>query len=457
MSLLPAERSVTLTWSATLGYSAPALGAAVLGVLFYVYIPNLYSEELKVPLGIVGIIVFFSRVWDAIIDPLVGYLSDRTRSRFGRRRIWIAVSLLPLAVTFYLLCAPPRSLSVSAASWWLALGTFTFFLFWTTLSIPYEALGTELSDDYHERNRLYAVRQGVIVVGTLLAGVLPVVFAGAAPEQVYARWGEMGFWTGVLVVLGGGGLLLTVRENRVSAGPPPSRDLLGAIACVKKNRPFLVLLAAYTLSGFGASLPATLIVYYVKYVIGADSPAKFLTVYFAVGFLFLPAWLWVARKVGKRDAWIYSMLVNTGAFIAVVPLGHGDEGLYMLLVALSGIGYGGSLALPASMQADVLDLEAFERGARREGEFIALWSISSKLAAAFGSGVAFPILSATGYAPNVAQSAKTVFMLSLLYAGVPSLCNLLAIVVARQYQLTEGDHEVMRKALHSRTENKESP
>ena len=238
MSSLPNPRSVSLPWSATLGYSAPALGATVLGVLFYVYIPNLYSEELRVPLGTVGIIIFFSRVWDAIIDPLVGYLSDRTRSRFGRRRVWIALSILPLAVTFYLLCAPPRSLSVSSASWWLAIGTFAFFLFWTTLLIPYEALGTELSDDYHERNRLYAVRQGVIVGGTLMAGVLPVVFAGIAPGQVYARWGEMGFWTGVLVVLGGSALLMTVREGRISAEPPPSRDILRAIACVKKNSAF---------------------------------------------------------------------------------------------------------------------------------------------------------------------------------------------------------------------------
>lgn len=437
------EKSKAQFFLVASAYSLPAAVAATLGVLFYVYIPSLYSEQYGVSLAVVGTVVFVSRVWDAVIDPLVGYLSDRTRHTWGRRKVWIVWSLPLLALTFYLLCNPPTSVAIGYAAVWFSVGAMLYYLFWTTLSIPYEALGTELISGYHARTTLFSIRQGFIVIGTMAAGVIPALMVAADYGGETFRWGAIGAVVALILALSTLLFVAMVKEPLSSSTSTTSPGFTEMLRCARKNRHFITLLTSYTLSGIGASLPATLIVYYVKYVIGVEDPAIYLTAYFAVGFVMLPFWVWLSRRIGKRDAWIYSMLVNTAAFIGVVALGRGDSTAYLILVSLSGIGYGGSLALPAAMQADVLDVEEVERGARREGEFLALWSISSKLAAAAGSGIAFPILSFSGYVPNGVQTPTTVFALTILYAAVPSLCNLLAIRVARGFELTEELHRTI--------------
>ena len=149
----------------------------------------------------------------------------------------------------------------------------------------------------------------------------------------------------------------------------PSDPLLKSITQILSNSPFRILLIAYTVGAFGAMLPATLILYYVEYVLGSDQDAAnlFLVLYFLVGFLCLPGWIWLSRRFGKKESWILAMLINTGAFTGVFFLGSGDLNLYGLLVALSAIGYGATLALPSSMQADVIDYDELTSGARKEG------------------------------------------------------------------------------------------
>ncbi len=188
-----------------------------------------------------------------------------------------------------------------------------------------------------------------------------------------------------------------------------------------ENRPFLLLLISYTVAAFGSNLPATLILYYVEYVLQSKQADLFLAIYFVTGILFLPGWVLLSRRLGKKWTWIASMGLNTGAFIGVIFLGPGDEWWYGILVFLSGIGLGATIALPSAMQADVIDYDELLTGDRREGQYIGLWSIAKKLAAALGVGISLSLLAAVGYVPNVEQTETVKLTLRVLYALVPSL------------------------------------
>jgi GPH family glycoside/pentoside/hexuronide:cation symporter len=144
------------------------------------------------------------------------------------------------------------------------------------------------------------------------------------------------------------------------------------------------------------------------------------------------------------------MAMNTGTFFVVFFLGPGDTMLYGVLVFLSGIGFGATLAIPSAIQADVIDYDEWLTGERREGQYIGLWSISKKLAAAVGVGVGLSILGTAGYTPNVEQSEHVKLVLRTLYALVPSVCNLIAILIAMAYPISNTVHQSIRKAIDDR-------
>lgn len=434
-------------------YAAPALPLALLGITFYVFLPKFYADVIGVDLGVLGAVVLASRMWDAVTDPVLGTLSDRTASRWGRRRPWMAASIVPLAATFTLLLTPPET--PHAAVTRLTVLTVVFFLAWTVLAVPYEALGAEISMAYDERTRLLGAREGTVVLGTLLAALIPVALAaiagyGSDASGQRAMLASLAWGYGAVLVAAVAWCLAAVPERPWAAAQRPSGQFVGQYRELLGNRPFRILLVAYTVSSFGATLPATLIFFYTEHVLGSDRGPLFLVEYLAVGFALLPAWVWLARKWEKRNAWLAAVAVNTGAFAGVLALGRGDESMFAVLTAISAIGLGGTVALPPAMQADVIDLDELEHGTRREGAFVGFWSVAKKLAAALGAGVALPIVDAAGYVPGGPQPASAVTALSVLYAGVPCLCSAAAFLIAVRYTLDRAEHARIRAAIDAR-------
>lgn len=436
-------------------YAAPAFALAAVGIPVYVHLPKFYTDVVGVEVGSLAAILVAARLFDAVSDPLMGSLSDRTRSRFGRRRPYIVGAALPLALTIYAVFNPP-DLGVRGATLWAGAGVFALFLFWTAVTVPYEALGLELSDDYDERTALLGTRDGFLIGGTLVAASAPFALEAifgfgtdATGERQKFFWMSAGYALLFVVLCGACALLVAERPSGARGPRAPAgsyRTFFEALA----NRPFRILLISYTVSAFGSNLPATLILYYVEYVLGSKLGNLFLLEYFLIGILFLPAWIGLSARYGKKRAWIASMFLNTGAFSLVYFLGRGDELAYGVLVALSGIGFGATLALPSSMQADVVDYDELRSGERREGQFIGLWALSRKLAAIVGVGAALWALEASGYRPNVEQTDTVRDALRLLYAAVPSLCNLLAIGVALAYPIDRAEHQRIRAGIDAR-------
>lgn len=434
-----------------IAYATPAFALAVVGIPIYVYIPKFYTDVVGINITILGYLLFSVRIFDAFTDPVLGYLSDKTKTPFGRRRPYIAVGSIFIAVALYLMFNPPAA-SPNFETVWFGICIYALFLFWTAVVVPFESLGPEITFDYHERTSLFGWRDGFLIAGTLIAASSPAIVQwvldlpdGDAGERLKFFWLAVVY--GPLVVGSCWFCALAIKEKNHTS---PNAKLWGGLRDTLRNRPFIILLVSYTISAIGNNLPATLILFYVQYVLKSELADFFLVLYFVTGIIFLPGWIMLSRRTGKKKAWLASMAINTGAFTGVFFLGPGDAVAYGILVVLSGIGFGATLAIPSAIQADVIDYDELLTGERREGQYIGLWSISKKMAAALGVGAGLAALGMSGYTPNVEQTEQVQFTLRALYALVPSICNILAFVIALAYPISSQVHEDIRDAIELR-------
>jgi GPH family glycoside/pentoside/hexuronide:cation symporter len=298
------------------------------------------------------------------------------------------------------------------------------------------------------------MRDGFLIAGTLMAASSPAIVQWAFNLTSDAA-GERAkfFWIAVLyapILIGSCWWCVMAIKERPSVKASNPTGIWMELRRVARNRPFIILLISYTIAAIGSNLPATLILYYVEYVLQSKLADAFLLLYFITGIVFLPGWIMLSRRIGKKAAWLTSMAINTGAFIGVFFLGPGDTHIYGILVFLSGIGFGATLALPSAIQADVIDYDELLTGKRREGQYIGLWSIAKKFAAAVGVGAGLSILGLAGYTPNVAQTEQVQLTLRTLYALVPSVCNIIAFVIVLAYPISSRVHEHIRSAIAER-------
>jgi GPH family glycoside/pentoside/hexuronide:cation symporter len=449
------NRVQSISISKKFAYALPAFALAVVGIPVYVYIPKFYTDVVGINITVLGYLLFSVRIFDAVTDPALGYLSDKTNASFGRRRPYIAIGSIFIAATLYLLFNPPVA-SPSFETVWFGVCIYALFLFWTAVVVPYESLGPEITYDYHERTSLFGWRDGFLIAGTLMAASSPAIIQwvldlpdGDVGERSKFFW--MSAVYGPMVIGSCWFCAMAIKERGRHSS---EAKLWGGLRETLRNRPFVILLVSYTISAIGNNLPATLILFYVQYVLKSDLADLFLVLYFVTGILFLPCWIWLSRRTGKKRAWLASMVINTGAFIGVFFLGPGDAAIYGVLVILSGIGFGATLAIPSAIQADVIDYDELLTGERREGQYIGLWSVSKKLAAALGVGIGLAALGMAGYTPNVEQSEQVQFTLRALYALVPSICNIVAFVIALAYPIDSQIHKKIRAAIADRQDGK---
>jgi len=444
----------SLSVTKKIAYAAPAFALAVVGIPVYVYIPKFYTDVIGVHISALGIILLIVRLFDAVTDPAIGLISDRLNTRFGRRRPFIAVGAVFTAAAILLLFNPPQMNSDAATLWFMVL-IFLLFLCWTVVIVPYEALGPELTFDYDERTTLFSVRDGALIAGTLAAAASPAAAKWLlnipdTPDGERTTFFALSLVYSPLILAACLWCIMAFREKALQISTSTD-NFIKRIMSSLKNRPFRILLISYTISAVGNNLPATLILYYVEYVLHSPRADLFLLLYFATGILFLPMWVLGSGKVGKKSVWLTSMALNTGAFFGVFFLGPGDELLYGVLVFLSGIGFGATLAIPSAIQADVIDYDELITGERREGLYIGLWSISKKLAAAVGVGAGLALLGASGYVPNIRQTDSVVMTLRVLYALVPCLCNTVGFIIALYFPLSGEIHREIREAIDRRS------
>ena len=428
---------MTTPRSTLFAYGALGLPLAMLGLPLYVFLPAVYAADLG--LVAVGAVLLAVRALDVATDPLLGWLSDRTRSRHGRRLPWLALGMPALLFAAWRLFLPPADVGLAHLALWSALA----YLAWTAITLPYQALGAELATDYLERARFTAAREGAVLIGTLLAvAVAGVVQAqGAGAPAVLAA-----LFTMLLVSMPAAVGLAAWRLREPLAPPAVTLGWRAGVALVAGNAPFRRLLGAWLLNGMANALPATLVLLYVEHVLGlATWTGLFLAAYFLAGVAALPLWLALARRVGKHRAWALSMLWACLVFAAVPLLGPGDLVPFLVVCLLSGASLGADNALPAAIQADVIDHDTAAGGGGRAGLYFGLWGMATKLALALAVGVAFPLLALVGFDP--AAGASDPRALTWLYAALPIALKLCAVPLAWRFPLDEAAARALRARL----------
>ncbi|WP_426228426.1 MFS transporter [Pararhizobium sp. DWP3-4] len=424
-------------------YALPAAPLAALGLPLYSLVPTYYTETLGLPIASVGWALLLVRLFDAITDPLAGYAADRINPGFGRRRLLFLLSLPIAALSALMLYWPADGAGVV----WLAVWGMLTSLGFTLAVVPYSAWGAELVSDYHGRTRLTSAREGLTLLGTLVAIVLP--FALGFERQGFSGLAVLGVTVAVLLLVFGGLTVWIVPEpTNLTRNTLPLRE---ALSCLGRNKPFLRLIAAFFLNGLANGIPATLFLYFVSARLQLpDMRGPLLFLYFLSAVAGIPLAAWTARKLGKHRAWAMAMTVACAIFAVAPMLPPGALLPFALICASTGLLLGFDLTLPPSIQADVIDADTAASGDQRSGFYFAAWGLATKLSLAAGVGVIFPLLGYFGFdpAPAANNSAPALFALAAIYAWVPVVLKLAAIALMWNFPLDETAQKNLRLRIH---------
>ncbi len=398
----------------------------------------------------VGLIIFATRLWDFVTDPLVGWLSDKTRTRFGRRIPWMTLAWIPLSIATYKLFIPPPGVGASYLAFW----SFLLFFSGTSLFMPYTAMGAELSSSYHERSRVFAVRHVYSVLGTLTAALLFLfansrrVYNPEADALVFIAWVGLALLPVALIAT-----VLKAPEKPIEETYTRDRVRWGeGLRIMFGNRTYLRILGCYLFNGIGNALPVTLLFFYVRSVLEAPEWTPFiLAAYFIAAICGTPIWLHFANRLGKHVAWRIALIVAAASLVFVPLLGAGDVIWFLAIAIVVGVTLGADLAMPAAMLADVVDQDVLSTGRQRTGIYFAVWAMAAKLAAAAAVGVSFPILDWAGYIPDMYNDAGALLTLSILFGLCPVVFKLLALLFVWRYPLTaDRQAEIQREIAAQR-------
>jgi glycoside/pentoside/hexuronide:cation symporter, GPH family len=420
-------------------YGGLALPLAAGFIALQVIVPTFYAQALGLSLTAVGGILLIARLWDMVTDPVVGFLSDRTPTRFGRRKVWILASAPLIAISVWLLFNPGEQVS----NMYLLLGAMAIYIAGTMAMVPYNAWGAELSSNYHQRSRVAGSRVVFGLIGTMLALLLIDNSSNAALQSSLTA-------IGILVMAA---LVLTVPAalrwvpDR-SMARPEGNDPRGAWRLLVTPSPFRRLLVAFLLNGVANAIPATLFLLFVTHVLEAPALAgPVLFLYFTCSAISVPMWVGVARRFGKHRTWCAAVTAACVFFAGAPFLGAGDTPWYIAIVVGTGLMIGADLALPSAINGDLIEWDAHENGQRRPGLFFALWGTASKLAFALAVGLVFPLLDAIGFDATTTNSAQDIRALAILYGGPSILFKLAAVAIMYNFPIDEAEHQRMRDSL----------
>ena len=390
-----------------LRYGLLGLPLAFVALPLYVILPNHYATEFGVPLATLGAVLLGARLLDAFIDPLMGRWCDRLFARSARQVLAFgAVAALLLAAGFGLLFFPPTRAPTPLVVWATVLLVLTYAAY-SALSVAHQSWGAMLGGDEAQRSRIVAWREGLGLVGVVLASVTPLTLGLGATVGLFC----------VALTLG---WLAWTRAMR-----PQASDIArpGNIWLPFSRPAFRRLLAVFMLNGIASAIPATLVLFFVQDRLQAPKlmESAFLAIYFVCAALSMPVWLRVVLRFGLARSWLLGMALAIAAFICATQLGAGDNAAFAVVCVLSGLALGTDLALPGAMLAGVI-ASSGDRGSY-EGAYFGWWNFATKLNLALAAGLALPLLGAFGYSPG-ARDVSALNVLTFAYCLLPCLLKL---------------------------------
>jgi glycoside/pentoside/hexuronide:cation symporter, GPH family len=430
-----------------LAYGGPALPINLAALPILAYLPAFYAQELHLKPALVGIVFLCARLWDALSNLLVGWLSDRSMSRFGRRKPWVILGTPFLMASTWFLCHPPRGTGLAYLAVWATL----FYASWAAMYVPYLSWGTELASDYAERNRVTSFREAFTMLGVLFFSAGPLVFLNDdAPLR------EVLYLISLTVLLT---LPLTILPLAFSVrDPAPTQrmqtHLLEELTEVARDRVMRRFALATLCFATGEGIANSLLVFFFS--VGLALPNK---MFWAIFILYVatlcsvPLMLRLTRHVEKHRLLAAGVAVQMLVYAGAVFIPQGNFTLVAVLWIVLGMANSAMLILPTSIVADIIDHGEAVSGERRSGAYVAVFNLMFKLGMALGVGVAFGLLALIEYRPDAAtHTAADALHIRLLTFGLPGLLAPLVVFLYLKHPITQKVQRQLRAQITMRRE-----
>ena len=399
--------------------------------------------------------VGIGRIWDAVNDPLFGLISDRIRSRWGRRRVLLLFGAVPLGVSFAMMWIVPPWEPLALTAYY-AVAFMLFDTIFTAVHVGYNALTPEMTPDYDERSSLNGYRMVFSISGTLGAIILATVL-GWFVTDLRLLYAVVGLGLGLVSIVPPLVVFRVTSERLHGEEQPEPLPVQQAIKATLSNRPFWLVMGLYLLSWTTASILAAVLVYFANYYLRVPEQANyFVLVAQGAAIAFIPLWVWVARRLDKRRAFILGTASWIVVLLGISFLGPDQVALAYLLAALAGSGIATAYVIPWSMVPDIIEYDEVQTGQRREGSYYAFASFFQKLATGAAIWSMGQALALTGYMtptsgePLPVQPEAAVQAIRLFMGPVPVLLLVLAILFAWRYPISRERHRALRDQLAAR-------
>lgn len=441
-----------------LGYGAAELGVLAVETMARLHVLKFYTDVLGLRPAMAGAAAALAIFWDAFADLFIGLLSDRTRSRFGRRRPYLLVGGAALAVSIAWLFHPVAAVSELGKTAFLLVSFIVLNTAVSLLSVPHTALASELTFDRDERTELFGYRLFLGNLGLLAGATLPALALAHAERGEISRETAYGFasYAIAVVVLVTSAATFGATAGRDRSAPDVGamgpRLLVRSLLDVVRDPTFRPLLAAYLVAQIGLAINGTFALYYYEYRLRltADQVAEVLAVFVTAWSLSIPLWVLASRRWGKR--WlafggITALGVATGVIYLVAPPEHLAA---PMIIAVLGGALAGSIVLLEAIVADVVDVDELRRRRKREGLYFGVWKMAAKMArglAVAGSGT---MLGLIGLVPNARQTPEVAARLAWVFGPGVGGFFVLGALIFLCMPLTDARHRRVQQALERR-------
>jgi glycoside/pentoside/hexuronide:cation symporter, GPH family len=432
-------------------YSLPWLAVMAINMTVTGLVAGYYSSDLGVPLFMVSMAMLGSRLFDVFVDFWIGSQSDKTATRWGRRKPWIVAGIPVILAGTWLLLVPPDTVN----AWYLLLTVSVTFFGFALIQIPYSAWGAELSSDYNKRNVITGWREGAGVIGTLAAISAPLI----ATALGHPGLGNALFGVAVAVVIMLP--LLMIPALRYVPEPPPETlgpvqkhpSLMESIKIVGQNKEFVWFLVAIFVTFIGISPGGAVGYLMMKHTFKAEELYPFLAFgEYLTMMIFLPFWAWMAGKIGKHRAIALGILWMAIFTLPIPFLGLMDPHYAVIAATIRGIGFGAIFVIPYSIAADVIDIDTLRSGQQRSGLYMAFGGVNLKLSFMLGVFISTAWPTLFGFEPSLpGNTAASEFQVAVSYAWITCFFLFIAVPLFWFFPLDKKRHGEIRAAIEAKS------
>ncbi|MFN3233576.1 MAG: MFS transporter [Alphaproteobacteria bacterium] len=429
-------------------YSLPQMPVMMGFLPFALILPAFYSGELGLDLALYSNILLIVSLFDVFTDALIGRVSDKTRSRFGRRRIWMVIGIPLMIFGTYKLYLPSGPID----GWYFFIWAMVMRFGWTLLTIPYWSWGAELSPDYQERSRITGSRAASGLIGTLLIwAVLLVGLFGFDMGGTTASVNLIGIVIIIALPITVGLAVWRVPERQDIS--PTTIPIWEGVKLMWQNGPLKRLILAFLVGYTSFAITFQLYIFYVTSILQAGSAwIWLLSMTTFIGVLAVPVWVTISKRTGKHRAWGAALIISAIVGPLYLLLGPGDVLYAIPILIVLAFASGTFDAMPNSMKADVIDLDTVMTGEDRAALYFSAWAFTQKLAQTIAGYLTLQGLALAGFVPALGPNNDPdgLLALKLIFAVVPSVFFIAAAAIAWNYPITEKRQQELRAEVESR-------